>query len=55
MADYASNILKAPKVVCDIRSMNQSSIAVPKRIDMIERDSYIRNTEGWKCLISFLN
>lgn len=46
MADYAFNTLKAPKIICDIRPMNKSSIAVAKRIGMIETGMFIKNYRG---------
>jgi ribosomal-protein-alanine N-acetyltransferase len=46
MADYAFNTLKAPKVICDIRPTNQSSIAVAKRLGMTETGTYSKNYRG---------
>lgn len=46
MADYAFNTLKAPKIICDIRPMNKSSIAVAKRLGMIETGIFIKNYHG---------
>lgn len=46
MADYAFNTLKAPKIICDIRPMNKSSIAVAKRLGMIETGMFIKNYRG---------
>jgi RimJ/RimL family protein N-acetyltransferase len=46
MADYAFNTLKATKIICDIRPMNKSSIAVVKRIGMIETGMYIKKYRG---------
>lgn len=46
MADYAFHILKAPKVVCDIRPENLSSVAVAKRIGMVETGIFIKNYRG---------
>ncbi len=46
MADYAFNILKAPKVVCDIRPMNKPSIAVARRLGMIETGMFIKHYHG---------
>lgn len=46
MADYAFETLKADKVVCDIRPMNQPSIAVAKRIGMVQTGEYIKNCSG---------
>lgn len=46
MVDYAFNILKASKIVCDIRPMNKSSIAVAKRIGMAETGIFIKKYRG---------
>jgi len=46
MADYAFNTLKAPKIICDIRPMNKSSIAVAKRLGMIETGMFIKSYRG---------
>lgn len=46
MADYAFNILHVPKIVCDIRPMNKSSIAVAKRIGMSETGSFVKVYKG---------
>jgi ribosomal-protein-alanine N-acetyltransferase len=46
MVDYAFNILKASKIVCDIRSMNKSSIAVAKRIGMAETGIFLKKYKG---------
>lgn len=37
MADYVFHTVKAPKVICEIRRMNQASIAVAKRLGMTGR------------------
>lgn len=42
MADYAFNIMHVPKIVCDIRPMNQPSIAVARRIGMTETGSFVK-------------
>lgn len=46
MVDYAFNILKASKIVCDIRPINKSSIAVAKRIGMVETGIFIKKYRG---------
>ncbi len=42
MADYAFDTLKVPKVICDIRPMNKSSIEVAKRIGMVETGIFVK-------------
>lgn len=46
MIDYAFNILKTSKVICEIRPMNKSSIAVAKRIGMIKTGMFIKKYRG---------
>ncbi len=46
MADYAFHTLKVPKLVCDIRPMNLPSIAVAKRIGMVETGSFVKQYRG---------
>lgn len=46
MADYAFRTLNADRIVCDIRPMNTASIAVAKRIGMIETGSFIKKYRG---------
>ena len=46
MAEYAFHTLQVPKVVCDIRPMNQASIAVAKRIGMTETGSFLKKYRG---------
>lgn len=46
MADYAFHTLNVSKIVCDIRPMNQPSIAVAKRLGMIETGSFIKHYRG---------
>lgn len=46
MMDYAFGVLRAPKVVCDIRPMNVSSIAVAKRLGMEEVGSFVKIYRG---------
>ena len=46
MAEYAFHVLKVPKLVCDIRPMNRASIAVAKRIGMVENGSFIKKYMG---------
>ena len=46
MAEYAFHTIKAPKIVCDIRPMNQASIAVARRIGMRETGSFIKRYRG---------
>ncbi|HMM31246.1 MAG TPA: GNAT family N-acetyltransferase [Clostridia bacterium] len=46
MVDYAFNTLKIPKIICDIRPMNKSSIAVAKRIGMVETGMFVKNYRG---------
>ena len=43
MADYAFHVLKAPKVICEIRPMNKPSIAVAKRLGMQEKGIFIKH------------
>ena len=45
-ADYAFSTLNASKVVCDIRPTNKASIAVAKRIGMVETGAYIKKYRG---------
>ena len=40
------NTLNAPKIVCDIRPMNQSSIAVAKRLGMLETGMFVKHYRG---------
>ena len=42
MAEYAFHTLNIPKIVCDIRPMNKASIAVAKRIGMVETGSFVK-------------
>ena len=53
MADYVFNTLKASKIICDIRPMNKSSIAVAKRIGMVERGMFIKKYRGKEMPHSF--
>lgn len=46
MAEYAFDILKVKKVVCDIRTINKESIAVAKRIGMAETGSFVKIYRG---------
>lgn len=46
MIDYAFNTLNVSKIVCDIRPMNKASIAVAKRIGMVETGSFIKVYRG---------
>jgi RimJ/RimL family protein N-acetyltransferase len=46
MIDYAFNTLNAPKIVCTIRPMNKSSIAVAKRLGMVETGSFVKHYKG---------
>lgn len=46
MADYAFSVLKVHKIICDIRPMNKSSIAVAKRIGMVETGVFVKNYRG---------
>lgn len=46
MADYAFGTLHVPKLVCDIRPMNKSSIAVAKRIGMVETGIFVKHYKG---------
>lgn len=46
MADYAFHQLNVSKIVCDIRPMNTASIAVAKRIGMVETGSFIKIYKG---------
>lgn len=46
MADYAFHTLNADKIICDIRPMNQASIAVAKRIGVVQTGQFIKNCNG---------
>lgn len=46
MADYAFHTLHVPRLVCDIRPMNTASIAVAKRIGMVETGSFVKHYKG---------
>lgn len=46
MVDYAFNKMKVPKIICDIRPMNKSSIAVAKRIGMNETGMFVKDYRG---------
>lgn len=46
MADYAFHTLHIPRLVCDIRPMNTASIAVARRIGMVETGSFIKHYKG---------
>lgn len=46
MAEYAFHTLKIPKIVCVIRPMNKASIAVAKRIGMVETGSFVKLYRG---------
>lgn len=46
MAEYAFRALKVSKIVCDIRPMNQPSIAVARRIGMVETGSFVKVYRG---------
>lgn len=46
MIDYAFHTLNAPKIVCTIRPTNKSSIAVAKRLGMVETGSFVKNYKG---------
>lgn len=46
MADYAFNTLGISKLICDIRPMNKSSIAVAKRIGMVETGVFVKHYRG---------
>lgn len=46
MADYAFRTLGIPKLVCDIRPMNTASIAVAKRIGMVETGIFVKHYRG---------
>lgn len=46
MADYAFHTLGIPKLVCDIRPMNKSSIAVARRIGMTETGIFVKHYRG---------
>lgn len=46
MADYAFGTLHIPKLVCDIRPMNTSSIAVARRIGMVETGIFVKYYKG---------
>lgn len=48
MAEYAFAQLNASKVVCDIRPMNRASIAVAKRIGMVETGCFVKHVRGMK-------
>jgi RimJ/RimL family protein N-acetyltransferase len=46
MINYAFHILKAPKIICEIRPINKSSIAVAKRLSMTETGSFTKIYRG---------
>jgi len=46
MVDYAFNTLNVDKIIFDIRPMNQPSIAVAKRIGMVQTGEFIKNCDG---------
>ncbi len=46
MADYAFDTLNIPKLICDIRPMNTASIAVAKRIGMVQTGSFVKRYRG---------
>lgn len=46
MAEYAFRSLGIPRLICDIRPMNQSSIAVAKRIGMVEIGIFVKHYRG---------
>lgn len=46
MAKYAFETLQVPKLVCDIRPMNKASIAVAKRLGMVETGSFVKIYQG---------
>ena len=46
MADHAFHTLKTPKVICEIRPMNQASIAVAKRLGMTEAGMFVKEYRG---------
>lgn len=46
MMDYAFQTLRAPEVVCDIRPMNTASIAVARRLGMVETGSFVKIYRG---------
>lgn len=46
MADYAFKTLNVDKIICDIRPMNQASIAVAKRIGMVQNGEFIKHYNG---------
>lgn len=46
MADYAFQTLGISKLVCDIRPMNKPSIAVAKRIGMVETGVFVKHYRG---------
>lgn len=46
MVDYAFNTLNISKIICDIRPTNNPSIAVAKRIGMVETGMFVKNYRG---------
>lgn len=46
MAEYAFQTLNVPELICDIRPMNTASIAVAKRIGMVETGSFVKVYQG---------
>jgi RimJ/RimL family protein N-acetyltransferase len=48
--EYAFKVLKAKKVICDIRPENKNSIAVARRLGMIKTGEFIKNYNGKEML-----
>lgn len=46
MIDYAFNTLNLSEVICDIRPTNKKSIAVAKRLGMIQTGSFVKIYNG---------
>ena len=46
MADYAFHTLNIAEIICDIRPMNTASIAVAKRIGMVQTGSFVKRYRG---------
>lgn len=46
MAEYAFNTLHIAKIVCDIRPVNKASIAVARRIGMVETGIFVKVYRG---------
>lgn len=46
LMDYAFDVLKAERVICDIRPQNKSSIVVAKGIGMVQVGEFVKHYNG---------